>query len=299
MPTSSAHKSGARCWVAQLRCLCLRSCLTAGVFSTTLRNFPDRKGTAVGIVKGWTGLGGGIFTQLYLPPTSARDLATSAQDLAATAPGLVAQVSWLCSRAECGRRVAGPAELRFVLGCVVLLSMGGVRHLLLIVGMCAGAVALLTTVLTAPLIRYFPMPEPAASRPDGADGPEQRGVTRRFLFLYAVLALAIVTVLLSCVLAPSSAGMGVASASVIVVLWFSPCALLWARDADDGASAKRMGAPFVSDTVYRLIPDDLVLNPTTPGGGGGGGGMRSAAVGKGVAAGGGGAKSMRLAQVGV
>ena len=26
--------------------------------------------------------GGGIFTQLYLPPTSARDLATSAQDLA-------------------------------------------------------------------------------------------------------------------------------------------------------------------------------------------------------------------------
>jgi hypothetical protein len=108
-------------------------------------------------------------------------------------------------------------------------------------------------------------------------------VTRRFLFLYAVLALAIVTVLLSCVLAPSSVGMGVASASVIVVLWFSPCALLWARDADDGASAKRIGAPFVSDTVYRLIPDDLVLNPTTPGGGGGGGGV----------------KSMRLAQVGV
>ena len=28
-----------------------------------MRNFADRKGTAVGIVKAWTGLGGGIFTQ--------------------------------------------------------------------------------------------------------------------------------------------------------------------------------------------------------------------------------------------
>ncbi len=112
--------------VAQLRCSCLRSCLTAGVFSTTLRNFPDRKGTAVGIVKGWTGLGGGIFTQLYLPPTSARDLATSAQDLAQLHRDLSRR--YLGFAAAPNADAESPDRLNFVLFLGALFcshSMGG------------------------------------------------------------------------------------------------------------------------------------------------------------------------------
>jgi hypothetical protein len=67
-----------------------------------------------------------------------------------------------------------------------------------------GAVALFTTLLTAPLIRYFPL---AAHRTEDEAGFAARGRRSRFAFLYAVLALAIATVLLGCVLAPrASAG---------------------------------------------------------------------------------------------
>ena len=40
--------------------------ITAGVFAAVVRNFPGQKGSAVGFVKGFVGICGGLYTQTYV-----------------------------------------------------------------------------------------------------------------------------------------------------------------------------------------------------------------------------------------
>ena len=42
------------------------SCVTGAVFGSTVRNFPRQKGAVVGLIKGWVGLCGGMFTQIFV-----------------------------------------------------------------------------------------------------------------------------------------------------------------------------------------------------------------------------------------
>eukprot|EP00750_Incisomonas_marina_P015573 INCI18378.1.p1 GENE.INCI18378.1~~INCI18378.1.p1 ORF type:complete len:275 (+),score=21.33 INCI18378.1:426-1250(+) len=41
-------------------------CITGGVFAAVVRNFPGQKGSAVGLVKGFVGICGGLYTQMYV-----------------------------------------------------------------------------------------------------------------------------------------------------------------------------------------------------------------------------------------
>ena len=40
--------------------------MTAGVFSSAVKNFPAERGAVTGILKAWVGFSSGIMTQLYV-----------------------------------------------------------------------------------------------------------------------------------------------------------------------------------------------------------------------------------------
>eukprot|EP00518_Triparma_eleuthera_P012077 CAMPEP_0182476626 /NCGR_PEP_ID=MMETSP1319-20130603/29449_1 /TAXON_ID=172717 /ORGANISM="Bolidomonas pacifica, Strain RCC208" /LENGTH=490 /DNA_ID=CAMNT_0024677727 /DNA_START=85 /DNA_END=1554 /DNA_ORIENTATION=+ len=42
------------------------SCVTGAVFASAVRNFPGQKGQIVGLIKGWVGLCGGMYTQIFV-----------------------------------------------------------------------------------------------------------------------------------------------------------------------------------------------------------------------------------------